>query len=322
MSEQKQVRLGLIGCGNISRAHHRNVSEGKVPNCKITAVCDTDPEAMKQYDQYQHFADHHALIASGEVDAILICTPHYSHVPIAIDGLQAGVHVLIEKPLSPYGADCQKLIDAYEAREDKSLICGEMFNQRTDPRYIKLKELIESGELGQLKRISWTITDWFRSDTYYASGGWRATWSGEGGGVLLNQSPHQLDLFQWIFGMPDRVQAHCHIGKWHDIEVEDDVTAYMEYDSGATATFVSTTGEAPGVNRLEVACDRGLITVVDDGLEWTRLEQGISQFSKETKESFGRPPRWEIKIPTKVEQDHSTPAFWKTSVPPFLMVPN
>lgn len=175
MTENKQVRLGIVGCGNISNLHNRNVVDGAVPNCVITAVCDTDAEMMNRYDQYQHFTDHKELVASGEVDAILICTPHYHHVPIALDAIAAGVHVLVEKPVSPYGADCQRLIDAYDARSDESLVCAEMLNQRTDACYVRLKKLVDSGELGELKRISWTITNWFRTDSYYASGGWRAT---------------------------------------------------------------------------------------------------------------------------------------------------
>ena len=141
-----------------------------------------------------------------------------------------------------------------------------------------IRDMMGSGELGALRRVQWTITDWFRSQAYYDSGGWRATWAGEGGGVLLNQCPHQLDLLQWLFGMPDSVRAFCHIGKYHDIEVEDEVTAYLTYANGATGVFTTTTGEAPGINRLEVATENGLL-VYDARhkyLEWTRNEKSVS----------------------------------------------
>jgi predicted dehydrogenase len=295
--DEKIVRLGLIGCGNIGGAHRKNIEESRVTRCKLAAVCDVDADRLKKYDGYPQFTDPQEMFASGLIDAVLVATPHYDHIPLGIAAIEAGLHVLIEKPLGVYTADCKRLLAAYEARERQDLVFAEMFNQRTDPRYIRLKEMIDAGEFGKITRISWTITDWFRSDSYYASGGWRATWAGEGGGVLLNQSPHQLDLYQWLFGMPDRIRAFCHFGKYHDIEVEDDVTAYMEYDSGTTATFVSTTGEAPGVNRLEFACDRGLVTVEDDALLWKRNITPTAEHCQTTKEAFGRPDTWEVRIP-------------------------
>jgi len=172
-----------------------------------------------------------------------------------------------------------------------------MFNQRTDPRYIRLKGLIDSGELGKINRVQWTITDWFRTFTYYASGGWRATWAGEGGGVLLNQCPHQLDLWQWLFGMPESVRAHIELGRFHDIEVEDDVTAYLRYKDGMSGVFITTTGEAPGTNRLEIAAERGKVIVEGTTIEWTRNETETLEHSKTTEKAFGKPGTWNIEIP-------------------------
>jgi predicted dehydrogenase len=174
-----------------------------------------------------------------------------------------------------------------------------MFNQRTDPRYTKLKQLIESGELGKLRRVQWTITDWFRTELYYASGGWRATWAGEGGGVLLNQCPHQLDLWQWLFGMPEEVRAFCQIARYHDIEVEDDVTAYMRYADGMTGVFITTTGEAPGTNRLEVAADRGRVVIEGESLAWLRNEVPADAFLKTSEGRFDKPPIWKVDIPVQ-----------------------
>ena len=245
-NSEKKVRIGLIGCGNIGGAHRENIEGGSAGRCELAAVCDMDQERMKAYDQYPQFTDPQEMMKSGLIDAVIVATPHYDHIPLGIAAIEAGLHVLIEKPLGVYTAACKRFIAAYEQRERKDLIAAEMFNQRTNPRYIRLKQMIDNGDFGKITRISWTITDWFRSQAYYNSGGWRATWAGEGGGVLLNQSPHQLDLYQWLFGMPQRIRAFCHLGKFHDIEVEDDVTAYMEYDNGTTATFISTTGEAWG----------------------------------------------------------------------------
>jgi predicted dehydrogenase len=163
---------------------------------------------------------------------------------------------MVEKPISVHKADAERLIKAHK---DDSKVFAAMFNQRTNPAYQTIRDLIHSNKLGEVRRIQWTITDWFRSQAYYNSGGWRATWGGEGGGVLLNQCPHQLDLLQWLFGMPERVRAFCQFGKYHDVEVEDEVTAYLEYEGGASGVFTTTTGEAPGVNRLEIAADNGLL---------------------------------------------------------------
>ena len=297
MSTEKTVRIGLVGCGNIGGSHRKNIEGGQAGRAVIGAVCDVDKERMSAYDQYPQFTDPKEMMASGLIDAILVATPHYDHIPLGIAAIEAGLHVLIEKPLGVYTADCKRFINAYEARERQDLIAAEMFNQRTNPRYIKLKQMIEAGDFGKITRISWTITDWFRSQAYYNSGGWRATWAGEGGGVLLNQSPHQLDLYQWLFGMPQRIRATCHLGKYHDIEVEDEVTAYMEYDNGTTATFITSTGEAPGVNRLEFACERGLVLVDNDAIVWRRNVTETSTHSNETDQAFGKPDTWEVRIP-------------------------
>jgi predicted dehydrogenase len=177
-----------------------------------------------------------------------------------------------------------------------------MYNQRTNPIYKKLKELIDSGELGEIRRTNWIITNWYRSQSYYDSGSWRATWAGEGGGVLLNQDPHQLDLWQWTTGlMPKRVRAFCYFGKHRNIEVEDDVTAFVEYENGATGVFVTTTGEAPGTNRFEVTGDRGKIVIEDNKLTFWRLRVPESVFNEEYKGGFGEPECWKCEIPVHGE---------------------
>lgn len=282
----RAVRTAVVGVGNMGAAHARQIAGGEIPGLELAAVCDTNPRRLQAFPDVPHFPDHHALLASGAAEAIVIATPHYDHTTIGIDALNAGLHVLVEKPISVHVADARRLIAAHR---DPKQVFAAMFNQRTDPKYIRLKALIDSGELGAVRRVHWTITNWFRTHHYYNSGGWRATWAGEGGGVLLNQCPHQLDLWQWLFGMPERVRAFCAIARYHDIEVEDDVTAYLEYASGATGVFSTTTGEAPGVNRLEIAAENGLITVEGDAIRWTRNTVPMSEFSRTSAEPFAVP---------------------------------
>ncbi len=292
------VRLGLIGLGNMGRAHKANILVGKVKGLELKAVCDL-PAALEGVEpELATFTDAGEMIASGQLDAIHIATPHPFHCEIGCQALEAGLHVMMEKPLAVHKAECERLIDAYQ---DRSKIFAAMFNQRTDPLYRKLKDLIDSGELGQIRRVQWNVTDWFRSQEYYASGGWRATWKGEGGGVLLNQCPHNLDLFQWMFGMPQEVHGFCNFGRYHQIEVEDDVSAYFRYDDGCNALFVTSTGEAPGVNRLEVIGEQGLVTVEKSAIHFRRNRVPMSQFSDETLSSFGQPEVWETTVPVSGE---------------------
>lgn len=288
------LRVGIVGLGNMGALHARSIVEGKVPRMRLTAVCDADTERLEFGPSVRTFTDSRALIRSGEVDAIVIATPHYSHTTIGIDALEHGLHVMMEKPISVHKADCQRLIAVHKGRQQ---VFGAMFNQRTDLFYRRIRELVRNGDLGAIRRVNWTITNWFRTEAYYASGGWRATWRGEGGGVLLNQCPHNLDLFWWIFGMPSRVRAFCAFGRYHDIEVEDDVTAYFEFPNGATGVFITSTGEAPGTNRLEIAGERGRLVYENDEIRFTRNEVEMGEFSRKSTEAFATPPVWDVKIP-------------------------
>ena len=289
-----QVRLGIVGVGNMGGAHAKQIMANKINRCVLGAVCDTDPARLKNYPDLPQFTTAAKLFKSGKVDAILIATPHYAHPTIGLAAFKVGIHVLSEKPLAVHKADCERFI---AGQAGTKLVFSEMFNQRTDPYYIKIRELVRSGELGAIRRINWIITNWFRSEAYYASGGWRATWGGEGGGVLLNQCPHNLDLFQWIFGLPRRVRATCSLGRYHKIEVEDDVTVYMEYDTGATAVFITSTGEAPGTNRLEIAGENGKLVYENGVITLTRNEMPTTEFSRSTTTLFNAPPTQTTTIP-------------------------
>jgi predicted dehydrogenase len=298
VQDGEKVRVGVIGLGNMGSVHARELRAGKVQRAELSAVCDLEPAALEPFASLPRFADSSEMIASGLVEAVLIATPHYDHTPISIEALGRGLHVLSEKPLAVHKADCELMLDAYKKRPNPEQVFAEMFNQRLDPRYQKLRALVHGGELGEIQRINWIITDWFRSEAYYRASGWRATWRGEGGGVLLNQCPHNLDLWQWIFGLPERVRAFCGFGRFHEIEVEDQVTAYFEYASGATGVFITSTGEAPGTNRLEVAGDRGKIVIENSSFSFTRNEVSSVEYNRSTRERFSAPPIWNVQIPT------------------------
>ncbi len=287
----EQVRLGVIGIGGMGSGHARNIAEGQVPELKLTAVADIREErrewAKKELPEDVHiFEDGKALIDGGVCDAVLIATPHYIHPELVIYALEKGLHAISEKPAGVYTKQVREMNEA-AAKSDK--VFAIMLNQRTNCVYRKMKELIASGELGEMKRVNWIITDWYRTQSYYDAADWKATWDGEGGGVLLNQCPHQLDLLQWLCGMPARVRAFCHEGKWHDIEVEDDVTAYLEYPNGATGVFVTTTGDAPGTNRLEITMEMGKLVCEKGKLLLYRLSENEREFCRTSKEGFAQP---------------------------------
>ena len=280
------LRVGIIGIGNIGTTHVARFANQQIHGARLAGICDTSPSALARHPDLPSWSDSSSMIRSGEIDAVIVATPHFSHTPICIEALRGGLHVLVEKPLAVHQADCDAMTAAHT---DPRQVFAIMFDTRTEPRYRRLRELIQAGELGQIRRIDWILTDWFRSNAYYASSSWRASWGGEGGGMLVNQLPHDLDLFQWLFGMPTSIRAHCPIGKYHPIEVEDEVNALLEFADGTTAVLMATTGEAPGTNRREIVGDLGRVLVEDDHLELTRTAVPTSQWNRETTESFAGP---------------------------------
>ena len=254
-----KIKLGILGVGNIGSSHLKLIIGGECPEITLAAVCDRKPERLEWAkktagEELPSFTDAEEMMDSGLCDSILVAVPHYDHPKFAMMAMKKGLHVLIEKPAGVY---TKQVLEMNECAKAHNVVFGIMMNQRTNCIYRKMREIVKSGEMGAIKRTNWIITDWYRPKAYYDSGDWRATWSGEGGGVLLNQCPHNLDLWQWICGMPKTVRAHLHFGKWHDIEVEDDVTAYVEYENGATGVFITTTGDAPGTNRFEITLEKG-----------------------------------------------------------------
>lgn len=296
----EKLRLGIIGMGNMGTGHARNLMNGLCPDIVLTAVCDINPDRLRWVEEnlpqdVQWFDKAENLMDSGLVDAVLIAVPHYDHPSLAMECMKRQLHVMVEKPAGVYTRQVREMNDM-AAKSD--VVFGMMFNQRTDHVYRKMRELVQGGTLGQIKRISWIITNWYRPQAYYDSGAWRATWSGEGGGVLLNQCPHNLDLWQWICGLPAKVHTHMHFGKWHDIEVEDDVTTYVEYANGATGIFVTTTADAPGTNRFEITLEKGKLVAENGKLTLWELEMTEPEFSKTNTVPFGSPKVTEIQVET------------------------
>ncbi len=299
------VRVGVIGIGNMGREHARYLAAGEVPGAVLAAVADNSPTALDRAakslpETVARFDDADALIASGTVDAVIIAAPHYLHPPLAIAAMNHGLHPLVEKPAGVYVKQVREMNEV-AAKSDR--VFGIMFNQRTRPVHQKVRQVIASGELGEIRRTQYMITDWFRSQSYYDSGGWRATWAGEGGGVLVNQCPHNLDLWQWFCGMPTRVRAFCGFGRHHDIEVEDDVTAYVEYANGATGTFITTTGEAPGANWLEVSGDRGRLRMEGNRITFWRTTSSVREYLRVSTDGFSQPETWRCEIPVSGNHD-------------------
>ncbi len=296
----EQVRLGIIGIGGMGSNHVESILKGYVPQMRLTAVADVRQSRLDWAKErcpqdVRIFSDGRELIDADACDAVLIATPHYLHPEFVIYALEHGIHAISEKPAGVYTKQVKEMNEVAK-KSDK--VFAIMLNQRTNCVYRKLHEMIESGELGQLKRVNWIITDWYRTQSYYDAAGWKATWDGEGGGVLLNQSPHQLDLLQWLCGMPTKVRAFCHEAKWHDIEVEDDVTAYLEYENGATGVFVTSTGDAPGTNRLELTFEMGKIVCEHDKLLFDKLSINERIHCPSEKEGFKKPDMTRLEIET------------------------
>lgn len=302
-----KVKLGIIGLGNMGSTHTTNILAGMTPDVELAAVADRLP-ARREWAKgvlpsgTPVFGDGSELIRSGRCGAVLIATPHYDHPPLSIEAFKMGIHVLCEKPAGVYTKQVREM---NKVAAESGLVFAMMFQQRTNSVFRKMHDMVQDGSLGAIKRVSWIITNWYRTQSYYDSGDWRATWDGEGGGVLLNQCPHNLDLFQWICGMPSAVRAFCHNGKWHNIEVEDDVTVYLEYPNGATGTFITTTADAPGTNRFEITTEWGkLVNEENTDLTLYKLDMNEREFCKTAKGGFDKPKVTVEKIGT----DGSFPA--------------
>jgi predicted dehydrogenase len=297
----KIVRYGIIGTGNIGSNHAKTFLGGKIENAVLTAVCDTNSDKLKQFSDTPllKFSDGKKLIDCGEVDAVIVSTPHYSHPDYSIYALNNGKHVMCEKPTGVYTRQIKEMNAAAEA---SGKVFTAMFCLRTKNIYKKVKETIAQGTIGRIKRINVIATNWYRPQCYYDSSTWRATWAGEGGGILLNQAPHTLDLLYFMTGlMPKRVFSRCYFGKWHTIEVEDDVTAFFEYENGATASLVFSTADAPGTDRIEILGDKGRVLLEGDKLKLSLLSVSEREYNATFRGGFGAPQSRDCEV--EVEKD-------------------
>jgi len=292
----KKLKFGIIGVG-VMGPNHLDCMKG----CEFAepvAVCDIDKaraDLIGGENNLRVFYDAEDLFASGCVDAVLIVTPHYEHTPLAIRAFECGLHVMSDKPAGAHKLDAEKMLAAQKAAPGMKY--GVMYQLRTMGIYKKIKQLLSDGELGKLQRFNWTATHWYRTQRYFDNGTWRASWEGEGGGVLLNQCPHQLDLLQWFFGMPEMIKAFGSCGKYHDIEVEDDVSAYLEYAEGLNGMFIASTGEFPGTDRLEINGDRGRLVMENGKLTFNRTEVSVAEFTKSSEGTMAGPGIWNVEIP-------------------------
>lgn len=302
-----KVRVGIVGYGNMGSLHAENLMSGKVPEMELTAVADIAEArrtaVQEKYPGLSVFENESDLFHSGLVDAVILSVPHYFHPPYAIEAFDSGLHVMTEKPAGVYTKQVKEMNER-AARSDR--VFGIMFNMRTKPSFQKLREMVRSGELGHIKRITWIVTHWYRSQAYHDSSTWRSTWGGEGGGTLMNQNPHQLDIWQWIFGMPDRIYARVSFGKYHDIEVDDDVVALFEYNNGTLGEYIASTGEYPGSNRLEISCDMGKIVIENNRISFDRNLVSEREFEKTNTIPFGLPgcEKVEMDIDDSTAENH------------------
>lgn len=298
----EKVRLGIIGIGNQGSSYaKRFVKENWVPDIELVAIADINPARIAWAKEnlspdLAYFDDAIAMLDSGLINACVVSIPHYDHPRYAMECMKRGIHVMCEKPAGVYTRQVREMNE--EAKKHPDVVFGMMFNQRTNCLYRKMRELVQSGKYGRVRRANWLITNWYRSQFYYDSGDWRATWAGEGGGVLLNQCPHQLDLWQWILGMPKKLQSFMRYGQWHDIEVEDDVTTWMEYEDGHTGVFITSTGDPHGSNRFEVEMDGAQLIAEGDKLFLLEFDQLEQDWTKTNKIPFASVPAHEVEVET------------------------
>jgi predicted dehydrogenase len=292
----EKVRVGVVGTGTMGISHVAQLKE--IPEVELVGVCDVNAEQVAKVGREYNclgLTDYKELIRKDKIDAVVIATPHYFHPPVAVWAFEQGVHVLCEKPVAVTVGEAGRMIEAH--RKFPHLKFGAMFQMRVNPLWKKVKSLIATGQLDKIYRISWTITDWYRTQSYYNQGGWRGTWKGEGGGVLMNQCPHQLDLLQWLFGMPNKISASCTFGRYHQIEVEDDVSATLQYADGRTMTFITSTGEYPGTNRLEICCNRGRVVVEGGKIRFDRTVELVDDFTRNSPGPWSVPEVWPVEVP-------------------------
>ena len=269
----KPIRFGVIGLGTMGQEHARVIRSNALMT--LAAATDAQPNVGRRVAAdlgAKWFDSAGQMINSGEVDAVVIATPHWQHGEIAINALNAGLHVLCEKPLTVTVAQADEVLEA--ARNSRGMFVV-VHQKRFEPAYLFVKQLLDSGELGSIYRCSMLESAW-RSEAYYRSSPWRGTWRGEGGGVLLNQAPHILDRYAWLCGMPETITARCDTSL-HDIEVEDTASAILHHANGTHGYIHISTIEAPAISRTVLSCDRGRVTIENGKVTIAKLRDSIRE---------------------------------------------
>ena len=284
-----KVRFGVVGTGGMGSGHCNMM--GQIPEAHLAAICDINPAATAELAAKHGvpaFTSHKELLDSGLVDAVIIATPHYFHPPIAIDAFERGIHVLSEKPLGVTVSAVDAMLAAAKNASAKSGVkFGAMFQMRAEPQNQAAKQIVASGQLGEIYRTN-LVMGWYRSQAYYDSGGWRATWAGEGGGVLINQAPHFLDLFTWLGGLPVKITGQVRT-RLHNIEVEDEAFATLEYANGAHGYIYASTTEVPTHTMLEICGDKGKIVLHGNSLQHFSIDGSVRVFTTANTQMWGNP---------------------------------
>ena len=287
-----KVRVALIGFGGMGKIYAQMIQFGMVPGMKLNGVCCRNPEGQallrEQFPDVAIYPDADDMEAHGdEFDAVIIVTPHTSHISIGYRFAKLGKHILMDKPAGTVAGEVEGLV---RFCEEKGLAFSMIFNNRQLPVFQAMKRKLESGILGNLHRAVWVCNDWYRSPAYHASAGWRSSWNGEWGGMMVNQNPHYLDMWNWFFGLPDRVYAAMEFGRYNDFLVDDAIDLQLYYDNGFHGTFISATGEAPGVNRLEIWGSKGRLTLEGNKITFAENEMSVEEFGAVNKEKFAKIP--------------------------------
>lgn len=284
------IRIGIAGIGFIAEEYIKLFTQGQIQGAEIRALSSRNYSHMEEIRAKYRldaalFTDYDAMLSSGKIDMVMICTPHYFHPGMAVKAIEQGIHTMIEKPVGVYPEELDELAKCVKSHPET--LSGVLYCRRTNPVFAKIKQLLADGTLGKLKRVTWIVTDMYRTQAYFDIAGWRGTYSGEGGGLLMNQVSHHIDLLVWLCGLPEAMQANCYTARERNIEVENEVSITMEYPGNAVGQFIASTRECPGSNRLELSGSRGQI-ILDNEKDLTLriLETDETQFNATTNIPF------------------------------------
>lgn len=283
--QAKRLRIGVVGVGGMGYGHCKTM-RADVPELELAAVSDSDAaraEKVAQEFGVRAFGSWEEMVKSKLCQAILVATPHPFHPEIAVAAMKRKLHVLTEKPLSERVSTADKML---ATAKKKGVVLAVMFQQRFAGPFAKAIEIARSGRLGKLLRAFAAMPD-VRTQAYYNAGGWRATWRGEGGGVLINQSPHMTDIFVQLAGLPEKVRGRVST-RMHDIEVEDCADALLTYKDGGIGYIYASTIEPGGEGRIELFCENGRLLVTGGDVKLWEYKPAVSEFIRGATDMWAR----------------------------------